>query len=156
MAPSYYTDLFSPETYEAFARSPRVISGFRLNQQPHAQRVKPGDKFVCYMTKLSRWYGVLEVQSACFLDETPLFYASDDPFVVRFKTGPIVWLSKGMSLPRRPNKKLKPIPHGKVLPSHSTVPPELVGLPVEGALPVSKLRWWTSSIPRNEAPNDAT
>jgi hypothetical protein len=99
MASSYYTDLSSPETYEAFARSPRDISGFRLNQQPHAQRIRPGDKFVCYMTKLSRWFGVLEVQSTCFLDESPLFYGSDDPFVVRFKVKPIVWLPKDKAVP---------------------------------------------------------
>ncbi len=27
---AYFIDLFSPETYEAFARSPRDISGFGL------------------------------------------------------------------------------------------------------------------------------
>src|SRR3954466_14733489 len=99
MAQSFYTDLFSPETYEAFARSARDISGFRLNQQTSAQRIKPGDRFLCYMTKLSRWFGVLEVQSACFLDETPLFYASDDPFIVRFSVKPIVWLAKDRAVP---------------------------------------------------------
>jgi hypothetical protein len=99
MAPTYYTDLFSPETYEAIAKSARDISGFRLNQQPHAQRIKPGDRLVWYMTKLSRWFGVLEVQGECFLDETPLFYTSDDPFVVRFKVKPIVWLPKDKAVP---------------------------------------------------------
>src|SRR4051794_2097048 len=99
MAQNFYTDLFSPETYEAFARSARGISGFRLNQQSSAQRITPGDEFVCYMTKLSRWFGVLEVQSECFLDEAPLFYPRDDPFVVRFKVRPIVWLPKDRSVP---------------------------------------------------------
>ena len=60
---AYFLDLFSPETYEAFSKSDRTVSGFRLRHQNAASRVKVGDKFVCYMTKLSRWIGILEVQS---------------------------------------------------------------------------------------------
>src|SRR4051812_2329498 len=99
MAPNFYTDLFSPETYEAFDRSARNISGFRLNQQPSAQRIKPGDRFLCDMTKLLRGFGVLEVRSECFIDKTPLFYLNDDPFIVRFKVKPIVWLAKDRAVP---------------------------------------------------------
>ncbi len=57
---------------------------------PYARRIEPGCRFVRAMTKLSRWSGVLEVQGTCFLDETPLFHASDDPFFVRFKIKPII------------------------------------------------------------------
>jgi hypothetical protein len=89
---AYYLDLFSPETYEAFGRSDRTVSGFRIRQRNVAQRVKPGDKLVCYMTKLSRWIGVLEVVNGPFVDETPIFYPQDDPFVVRFRVREMVWL----------------------------------------------------------------
>ncbi len=58
---SYYLDLFSPETYEAFLRSPRDVSGFRERQYIQATKIKPGDKLICYLTKLSRWIGALEV-----------------------------------------------------------------------------------------------
>ncbi len=58
---SYFLDLFSPATYEAFSKSDRTISGFRLRQHRVAKRMTPGDKLVCYMTKLSRWIGLLEV-----------------------------------------------------------------------------------------------
>jgi hypothetical protein len=51
------------------------------------------------MTKLSRWFGVLEVLSECFVDKRPIFYASDDPFVVRFKVKPLAWLQKDKSPP---------------------------------------------------------
>jgi hypothetical protein len=50
---AFYLDLFSPETYEAFSRSDQQITGFRPRQKLAAQKVKAGDKFVCYMTKLS-------------------------------------------------------------------------------------------------------
>lgn len=95
----YYTDLFSPETYEAFNRSSKDVSGFRKQQMSMAQKVKPGDKFVCYLTKLSRWVGILEVLGACYLDASPRFYAEDDPFVVRFKVRPLVWLPKEKCVP---------------------------------------------------------
>src|SRR6185312_12302179 len=99
MAFTYYTDLFSPETYESFGRSPRDVSGFRVNQKSYAERINAGDRLVCYMTKLSRWVGVLEVLGSCFVDETPLFYATEDPFIVRFRVRPVVWLEKELAIP---------------------------------------------------------
>jgi hypothetical protein len=96
---AYYTNLFSPRTYEAFGKSDRTTSGFRMSQHTGGQRIKPGDKFICYMTKLSRWIGVLEVLSECFIDDEPIFYSEDDPFVVRFKVKPLVWLPKEKCVP---------------------------------------------------------
>jgi hypothetical protein len=96
---AYFLNLFSPETYEAFTKSGREISGFRLRHQNTAARVQIGDKLICYMTKLSRWVGILEVTSAYFIDDTPLFYPTDDPFVTRFKVKPLVWLTKEKSIP---------------------------------------------------------
>jgi predicted RNA-binding protein len=96
---AYYLDLFSPETYEAFGRSDRTISGFRLRQRNVAQRVKSGDKFVCYMTTLSRWIGLLQVLEGPFIDHTPIFYPEDDPFVVRFRVRELVWLPVEKAVP---------------------------------------------------------
>lgn len=96
---TYFLDLFSPETYEAFSKSDRTTSGFRLRHQNAASRVKVGDKFICYMTKLSRWIGILEVQSEWYKDDAPIFYPTDDPFVIRFKVKPIAWLPKDRAVP---------------------------------------------------------
>jgi len=98
---AYYVDLFSPQTYEAFTRSSRDVSGFRMRQQNAASKIKKGDKLICYMIKLSRWCGVLEVMSTSFIDETPLFYEQNDPFVVRFKVKPRAWLDKEKAIPIR-------------------------------------------------------
>lgn len=95
----YYTDLFSPETYEAFERSDRSVSGFRKRQRGVAQRIKPGDKLICYITKLSRWIGVLEILGECYIDDTPLFYPDVDPFIVRFKVRVISWLPRDKAVP---------------------------------------------------------
>jgi len=96
---SYFLDLFSPETYEAFSRSDRSVSGFRQRHSNAAGRIKPGDKLVCYMTKLSRWFGVLEVLDGPFRDEKPIFYAESDPFIVRFHVKPLVWLPVDKAVP---------------------------------------------------------
>lgn len=101
---TYYTDLFSPETYEAFSRSGRDISGFSPQQRTIANKVRVGDKLICYLTKLSRWVGVLEVVSKLFEDSTPIFYEEDDPFVLRLKVKPLVWLDKEKAIPVREDK----------------------------------------------------
>jgi hypothetical protein len=98
---TFYTDLFSPDTYETFSRSDRTVSGFSKHQHAWARRIQKGDRFICYMTKLSRWVGVLEVLDECYVDETPLFYPEADPYVIRFRVRPIVWLSKDQAIPIR-------------------------------------------------------
>lgn len=96
---AYYLALFSPGTYEAFARSDRSIAGFRARQYSAAQRVKPGDKFVCYVTRLSRWTGLLEVVDGPFKDDTPIFYPESDPFITRFHVRPLIWLPLEKAIP---------------------------------------------------------
>jgi hypothetical protein len=56
---AYYTDLFSPETFESYGKSDMSVSGFRSSQHTTARKIRPGDKLICYMTKLSRWIGIL-------------------------------------------------------------------------------------------------
>jgi hypothetical protein len=97
---NYWSDLFTPETYEAFGRSDRTVSGFRQSQRTMADRVRVGDKFICYLVRMSgRWIGVLEVLDGPFIDNTPIFVPDDDPFVVRFKVRCEVWLSLENTIP---------------------------------------------------------
>jgi predicted RNA-binding protein len=96
---TYYLNLFSPETFEAFNHSDRETSGFRYRQRNVASQVKVGDRLLCYMTKLSRWIGILEVTKESYQDDSPIFYDHDDPFVIRLKVKPIVWLDKEEAIP---------------------------------------------------------
>lgn len=96
---AYFSDLFSPETYEAFSRSSRDVSGFQLRHKRMAERVSPGDVFVCYLTRLSRWFGLLEVVEGPFIDDTPIFLPASDPFVVRFRVRSVVWLDIDKAVP---------------------------------------------------------
>jgi hypothetical protein len=95
----YFLDLFSPETYEAFLRSSRAVSGFRIRQRRAASRVAPGAKLLCYLTGLSRWIGMLEVIDGPFEDSSPLFTDENDPFVVRFRVRPIILLEPEKAIP---------------------------------------------------------
>ncbi len=92
---TYYLYLFAPETYEAFTKTDRDNLGVRVQLQNAARKVRVGDKFVCYMTGLSRWVGVLEVMSECFRDDR------DYPFVIRFRAKPLAWLPKEKAIPIR-------------------------------------------------------
>jgi predicted RNA-binding protein len=96
---AYYTDLFSPETYEAFSKSDRSVSGFRTTQRTAASKITVGDKLVCYMTELGRWVGVLKVLSECYEDDSPIFLPEDDPFIIRFRVEPSIWLEKEYAIP---------------------------------------------------------
>lgn len=96
---NYYIDLFSPETHKAFTDSTQGISGFRPRQEGIAKTIKPGDRFICYVTRISRFVGVLEVISDYFIDDSPIFFTSIDPFNIRFKVKPIVWLPLDKAIP---------------------------------------------------------
>lgn len=89
---AFYIVIFSPETYQAFLTSDQTISGFRERQKTTASTLKPGDKLICYVTKLSRWMGILEVQSKYFVDDEPIFTSENDPYIIRFKVAPQIVL----------------------------------------------------------------
>ena len=98
---SYYLDLFSPSTYDAFLKSDQRVSGFRSRQNNAAVRVQPGDILICYLTKQSSWIAALRVTSPLFEDNTPCFTTVEDPFVLRFKVEPLVLLDPAQGIPIR-------------------------------------------------------
>ncbi len=98
---AYFTDLFTVDTYEAFLRSDRTISGFRETQTGMAKRLKRGDRMLVYIKGLSRWAAVLEVIDGPFIDRTPLFATENDPFVVRFRVKPAPALPLNQAIPIR-------------------------------------------------------
>lgn len=117
---AYFIDLFSPETYEAFSKSDRTISGFRERQRSIAAHIKVGDKLVCYVTKLSRWIGILEVVSDYFIDNTAIFSENDDPFIVRFKVKVQSWLPLEHAIPVSNEVSWNNLSFTKMLPKGST------------------------------------
>ncbi|MCX7356875.1 MAG: hypothetical protein NT015_01805 [Alphaproteobacteria bacterium] len=77
------------------------ISGFSRNQETQARRhLQVGDTFLCYIVKLGRWCGALQIESTPFVDDTPLFKPTDDPFVVRLRVRPLIMLSPEHAVPQ--------------------------------------------------------
>jgi restriction system protein len=66
---NYWLDLFTIKTYEEFQKAGAAVSGFRERQWNRCQRIKPGDKLLCYLTGISRWAGVLTVTGPAFRSE---------------------------------------------------------------------------------------
>ena len=96
---AYILDLFTPETWKAFCESDRKITGFRQRHYSLAKsRVKSGDIFICYLTRLSRWCGILKVKSGPEVDDSPIL-DNPDPYVVRFQVEPVVMLEPHFAIP---------------------------------------------------------
>ena len=97
----YFLDLFTPETWRYFRTTDMTITGFRPRQKRIAsEKVNVGDLLLCYVTRISRWSGVLEVRSGSYEDDRPV-HAKLDPFTVRFKVHPVVALDIDHAVPIR-------------------------------------------------------
>lgn len=83
MQESYWLDLFTGKTWKEFLDNGAKITGFRIKRRKYAEKIHPGDFFICYITGISRFIGILEVESEVFIDRTPLW--EDEEFPVRFK-----------------------------------------------------------------------
>jgi hypothetical protein len=96
----YWLDLFTPYTWDRFQAHGANVSGFRPRQRKMAfERVSKGDTFVCYLVKLSRWCGILEVAGGAFEDSSPIFAEDNDPFPIRFSVNPKLMFDFEHSLP---------------------------------------------------------
>jgi len=96
---AYLLDLFTPKTWQAFRDTGGSITGFRERHQHLAnERVNKGDIFLCYLTRLSRWCGVLRVESAPYYDNSPIH---DDlaSFPIHVRVKPCVMLEPEIAVP---------------------------------------------------------
>jgi hypothetical protein len=75
---AYWLDLFSHKTWTEFLKAGGAVTGFRESRWRTAQRISSGDYFLCYLTGVSRWIGLLEVTGKAFQDQSPIW--ADDPF----------------------------------------------------------------------------
>ncbi len=96
---AYFLDLFTPQTWLTFREAGATVTGYRERHRRLAMgRVSQGDIFLCYLTRLSRWCGVLQVESDAYSDDSPI-YGDPDPYTVRFRVKPIIVLEPEMAIP---------------------------------------------------------
>jgi EVE domain len=94
---SYWLDVFSHKTWSEFLQAGGTVSGFRESRWKTAQRINPGDYFLCYLTGVSRWIGLLKVTGKAYRDEAPIW--EDDPFPVRFPVKVLIALRPETAVP---------------------------------------------------------
>jgi hypothetical protein len=97
MARTYWIDLFTVETWREFLAHGADVSGFSEKKRATVQRIKPDDYLLCYLTRLSRWVGLLEVVSEPFFDEEPIWSAQAYPW--RVKVRPVLTLEPKYGVP---------------------------------------------------------
>ncbi len=94
---AYWLNLFTGATWQEFVDAGAKVSGFREGRWRTVQRVQPGDYFLCYLTGVSRFIGVLEVASEPYWDETPIW--KDEVFPCRVKVEAIAALTPETAVP---------------------------------------------------------
>jgi predicted RNA-binding protein len=94
---NYWLDLFTGVTWNEFKDAGGKISGFRKSRWKTVQKIKPGDYFLCYLTGVSRFIGILEVVSEPFQDNAPIW--SDEEFPCRLKVKTIIELTPETAIP---------------------------------------------------------
>ena len=91
---AYYVDIVSPETYQISTDNEEQICGYRERWTKRVQKLEPGDTLLVYLTRLSRWVGMLEVKGSFFIDDTPRYQEQDDPYIVRVPTERLISFSR--------------------------------------------------------------
>ena len=94
---TYWLNLFTGTTWQEFLDAGATVSGFRERRRKTVQQIKPGDYFLCYLTGVSRFIGVLEATSEPYWDESPIW--KDAVFPCRLKVEAIATLTPETAVP---------------------------------------------------------
>lgn len=95
----YWLNLFTPPTWKAFRDHGASVSGFPQSIASRADKVAVGDVLVCYLARVSRWCGALEVTKGPYCDSSPVLEKYIDHYIVRFKVKPLVILGPELAIP---------------------------------------------------------
>ena len=94
---NYWVDLYSAKTWRESREHGLSLTGFDENMRAAAERIQPGDTLLCYVVKVQRWVGALEVIGRS-TDMTMVWAESSYP--VRFAVRPIVALDLEHGVPQ--------------------------------------------------------
>jgi EVE domain len=97
VAATYWLDLFTVDTWREFRGHGADVSGFSESRFSTVKKMKPGDLLLCYLTRASRWVGVLEVTGSAFYDEAPIW--KSQVFPSRVPVRPVVALDPEYGVP---------------------------------------------------------
>lgn len=80
-----------------FKKAGGKVSGFRPSRWKAVQKINKGDYFLCYVTGISRFIGILEVVSEPYQDTTLIW--SDEEFPCRLNVKSVIELTFETALP---------------------------------------------------------
>ena len=94
---NYWLNLFTYNTWEEFKKAGSNVSGFRESRWKTVQKIKKGDLFICYLTGISRFIGILEVTKEVFKDNSTIW--ADEDFPCRLGVRNVVELTTETAVP---------------------------------------------------------
>ena len=94
---NYWLDLFTGSTWNEFKVAGAKVSGFRESRWNMVQKIKSGDYFLCYITGISSFIGILEVTENPYTDKTPIW--KDEEFPCRLKVRVVTELKPDTAVP---------------------------------------------------------
>ncbi len=80
-SPRYFVGVFTVESWREFKRHGGRLMGFNEKKASAAARLRPGDRILCYLSKVSAFVGFMEVTGPSHYDTTPIW--SDGLYPVR-------------------------------------------------------------------------
>jgi hypothetical protein len=101
MSATYWLLVGTPENYEKSAALGWSVTGVKSRHRKKAERMRPGDKIILYLTRLKAFGSILTITSTFTEDETPI-WLSEKPgelYPYRVRTEPDIILSTGEALP---------------------------------------------------------
>ena len=95
--PVFFLGLFTVESWREFKRHGGQVMGFNEKKSKTVARLQPGDRILCYLSKVSAFVGVMEVAGPSYLDHTPIW--SDGVFPVRLPVRIVTELPLVLAVP---------------------------------------------------------
>jgi len=87
MNEKYYLAVFNEETWNEFLEKGSSVYGTTSTRQKRMESTKPGDFLICYVTRLSRFVGLLEITSKAYLENRHIW--KNDIYPIRVNVRPL-------------------------------------------------------------------
>ena len=71
--PQWWLGLFTVDSWREFKSHGGLIMGFNEKKAKIASRLRPGDRIICYLSKVSAFIGILEVTGPSYHDTAPIW-----------------------------------------------------------------------------------
>jgi len=100
----FYLCLFNENTWEEFLAQKIKVYGTTKNKLVRANKITKDDYLICYVSKKSKFVGILQKTSDAYFDETPLWRKGVFPVRFAVKIILAVPITKGFPVIQLKNK----------------------------------------------------